>query len=86
MAGVAVFGIGIWTILWKLQYASLLTTITYVAGTYALTVAGAVAIIGGILGCCGVFYEQRAVILCVSNRCGVNVSCSEACWLTNPFK
>lgn len=64
LSGIAVFGVGVWTILFKLQYSSLLTTITYAVGTYALTFAGALAIIGGIIGCCGVFYEQRAIILC----------------------
>lgn len=63
VSGVAVLGVAIWTIFWKHQYVSLLATSTYLVGTYALAVAGTLAIIGSILACCGIFYEHRALIL-----------------------
>lgn len=66
MSGIAVVTISIWTIIWKHQYVSLLTTSTYIIGTYALFVAGVLAIFGGFIGCCGIWREQRAMILSVS--------------------
>lgn len=66
MSGIGVAGVAIWTIFCKHQYISLLVTSSYAIGTYALLVAGLMAVFGGFLGCCGVWREQRAMILCVS--------------------
>lgn len=66
MSGIAVSGVAMWTIFLKLHYASLLASIAYQVGTYGLAVAGTLAIIGGFLGCFGIFYEQKAIILFVS--------------------
>ncbi|XP_055854003.1 CD151 antigen-like [Episyrphus balteatus] len=63
MSGVVVYGVAMWTIFWKLHYAPLLVSIAYQVGTYGLAVAGALAIIGGFLGCFGIFYEQKVIIL-----------------------
>lgn len=66
MSGIGVTTIGIWTIFWKHQYISLLETSNYAIGTYALLAAGTLTIFGGVLGCCGIWREQRALLLCVS--------------------
>lgn len=66
MSGIGVAGVAIWTIFWKHQYISLLVSSNYAFGTYALFAAGVLAILGGFVGCCGVWREQRSMILCVS--------------------
>lgn len=69
MSGVAVVVVAVWTILNKHQYISLLSTSNYLFCTYGLLLAGGLAVFGGFLGCCGVWRENRAIILFVSNFC-----------------
>ena len=66
LSGLVVGGIGVWTVLAKHSYISLMTTATYPMLAYALIVAGGLAIIGSWLGCGGVTSENRCVILIVS--------------------
>lgn len=66
MSGIGVAAVAVWTIACKHQYVSLLVTVNYEAGTFALLAAGLLAILGGFVGCCGVWREHRAMILCVS--------------------
>uniref|UniRef100_U5ET06 Tetraspanin n=1 Tax=Corethrella appendiculata TaxID=1370023 RepID=U5ET06_9DIPT len=63
MSGLIIVGVTLWTIFWKHQYISLLSTLNYVIGTYTLLVAGILAIFAGVLGCCGIWREHRAMIL-----------------------
>ncbi|XP_040164117.1 CD151 antigen-like isoform X1 [Anopheles arabiensis] len=63
ISGSIIIGVTLWTIIWKHQYISLLSTTNYVTGTYALLTAGLFAVFGGILGCCGVWREHRGVLL-----------------------
>ncbi|XP_052888305.1 CD151 antigen-like [Anopheles moucheti] len=63
ISGLVIIGVTLWTIFWKHQYISLLSTTNYVIGTYALLAAGLLAVFGGILGCCGVWHEQRGVLV-----------------------
>ncbi|XP_050070523.1 CD151 antigen-like [Anopheles maculipalpis] len=63
ISGLVIIGVTLWTILWKHQYISLLSTTNYVIGTYALLAAGLLAVVGGVLGCCGVWHEQRGVLV-----------------------
>lgn len=66
MSGLVIIGVTVWTVLWKHHYVSLLSTTNYAIGTYSLLAAGLLAVLGGILGCCGVWREQRALLLGVS--------------------
>lgn len=66
MSGLVIVGITLWTVFWKHHYISLLSTTNYAIGTYSLLAAGLLAVLGGILGCCGVWREQRAMLLGVS--------------------
>ena len=66
LSGLVVGGIGIWTVLAKHSYVSLMATSTYPILAYALVAAGALAVIGSWLGCGGVTSENRCVILIVS--------------------
>lgn len=59
-------GFAVWTIFWKHKYITLLASHNYAFAAYGLFLAGALAIIGGIFGWCGVWRENRAILLCVS--------------------
>jgi hypothetical protein len=61
-----VCGVAIWTIFFKHIYISLLASPNYAFAAYGLLVAGCLAMVGGILGCCGIWREHRAMILAVS--------------------
>ncbi|PBC34268.1 Tetraspanin-11 [Apis cerana cerana] len=63
LSGLVVGGIGIWTVISKHNYVSLMTTSTYPTLAYALIVAGALAVVGSWLGCGGVTSENRCVLL-----------------------
>ncbi|XP_043522649.1 CD151 antigen-like [Frieseomelitta varia] len=63
LSGLVVGGIGIWTVISKHSYVSLMTTSTYPALAYALIVAGVLAVVGSWLGCGGVTSENRCVLL-----------------------
>lgn len=63
MAGCAVLGIGIWTVVEKHSYVSVLTTVTYVSVAYLLVVAGAVVLLVSVVGCVGVWKEDRWALL-----------------------
>lgn len=69
LAGIGVLGVGLWTLLDKHEYVSVLTSQTYPVVTYVLISAGALVIIVTILGCCALSKENRAVLICVSNEC-----------------
>ncbi|GLV37098.1 Tetraspanin 74F [Carabus blaptoides fortunei] len=64
LAGLAVLGVGIWTILDRHQYVSLLTSATYSAVAYILVCAGALVVIVTIIGCCALSKENRPLIIC----------------------
>lgn len=63
LAGSVVLGIGLWTVIAKHHYISLLTTSTYAATAYILIVAGVVVLLVTILGCVGIWREDRCLIL-----------------------
>lgn len=62
LAGGAVMAVGIWTLIEKSDYISLLQSNTYMATAYILVIAGVVVMITGILGCCATFREQRNLL------------------------
>lgn len=66
LSGLVVGGIGIWTVIAKHSYISLMATSTYPILAYALIAAGSLAVIGSWLGCGGVSSENRCVLLVVS--------------------
>ncbi|KAK0082259.1 hypothetical protein PV326_007269 [Microctonus aethiopoides] len=63
LSGLVVGGIGIWTVIAKHSYISLMATSTYPILAYALIAAGSLAVIGSWLGCGGVSSENRCVLL-----------------------
>lgn len=69
LAGGVVLAVGIWTLIEKSDYISLLSSKTYVASTYILVLAGAVVMVTGVLGCCATFKEHRKLLRVVRD-CG----------------
>lgn len=63
LAGGAVMAVGIWTLVDKSDYISLLSSSTYMIAAFILIGAGAVVMFTGILGCCATIREQRALLL-----------------------
>ncbi|XP_072277792.1 CD151 antigen [Pyxicephalus adspersus] len=62
LAGLAVMAVGIWTLVQKSDYISLLPSNTYAATAYILVVAGAIVMVTGILGCCATFKERKSLL------------------------
>jgi len=63
LAGLTILGVGLWTLIFKSDYAVLLATSTYSATTYALIIAGVLVLGIGIVGCCGLLKEHRCCLL-----------------------
>ncbi|XP_044730906.1 CD151 antigen-like [Chrysoperla carnea] len=63
ITGAIVLGIGIWTILEKHQYISLLSSGTYAAAAYIFVAAGSLVLIVALLGCCSVLKENRPLLI-----------------------
>ncbi|TRZ00353.1 hypothetical protein DNTS_030398, partial [Danionella cerebrum] len=62
LAGGAVMAVGIWTVLEKSDYISLLSSKIYVTSAYILILAGVIVMVTGVLGCCATFKEQRRLL------------------------
>ncbi|XP_068117486.1 CD151 antigen [Hyperolius riggenbachi] len=62
LAGLAVMAVGIWTLVQKSDFISLLPSSTYAATAYILVVAGGIVMVTGILGCCATFKERKSLL------------------------
>uniref|UniRef100_T1JK25 Tetraspanin n=1 Tax=Strigamia maritima TaxID=126957 RepID=T1JK25_STRMM len=62
LAGCAVFGVGLWSVLEK-RYIELLTNDTYAVIAYLLIAAGVITILVSIIGCFGAVRENRCILL-----------------------
>ncbi|XP_076861232.1 tetraspanin-11 isoform X2 [Brachyhypopomus gauderio] len=62
MGGGVVMGVGIWTLMDKGEYLSLLASSTFAVSAYILILAGALVMVTGFLGCCAVIREQRVLL------------------------
>ncbi|CAM9468205.1 CD151 antigen-like [Lampetra fluviatilis] len=62
LAGCGVMAVGIWTLVEKADYISLLASSTFAATAYILVIAGAVVMVTGALGCCAVVKERKAFL------------------------
>ncbi|XP_068433569.1 CD151 antigen-like [Clinocottus analis] len=63
LAGVSVMAVGVWTLVEKSDYISLLSSKTYAASAYILVLAGVIVMVTGVLGCCATFKEQKRLLL-----------------------
>ncbi|XP_062860531.1 CD151 antigen-like [Trichomycterus rosablanca] len=62
LAGGAVLAVGVWTIVKKSDYISLLSSQIYAVSAYILCLAGVTVMITGVLGCCATFKEKRRLL------------------------
>ncbi|CAL8244443.1 unnamed protein product [Lota lota] len=62
LAGGVVMAVGVWSLVEKSEYISLLPSKTYAASAYILVLAGAIVMVTGVLGCCATFKEQRRLL------------------------
>ncbi|XP_026856762.1 CD151 antigen isoform X3 [Electrophorus electricus] len=63
LSGGAVIAVGLWTLVDKSEYISLLSSSTYSFAAYILIAAGAVVVLTGVLGCCAAIKESRALLI-----------------------
>uniref|UniRef100_A0A1B6E5Y5 Tetraspanin n=1 Tax=Clastoptera arizonana TaxID=38151 RepID=A0A1B6E5Y5_9HEMI len=63
LTGGGVLAVGIWSVLYKHEYVSLLTTVTYPLTSYVLILAGGLVLFVSVVGCCGVWRENRCTLL-----------------------
>ena len=66
LSGGGVLAVGLWTVLYKHDYVPLLTTVTYALTAYVLILAGGLVLVVAVIGCCGVWRENRCLLLVVS--------------------
>ncbi|KAJ0056975.1 hypothetical protein NL108_000790 [Boleophthalmus pectinirostris] len=62
MGGAAVLGVGVWTLIEKSDYLSLLASSTFAVSAYILILAGSLVVLTGFLGCCAVIREQKSCL------------------------
>ncbi|XP_003969674.1 CD151 antigen-like [Takifugu rubripes] len=62
LAGGVVMAVGVWTLIEKTDYISLLPSMTYAASAYILVLAGVIVMVTGVLGCCATFKEHRKLL------------------------
>lgn len=65
MGGAAVLAVGVWTLVEKSDYLSLLASGTFAASACILVAAGSLVAVTGYLGCCAVIREQRSCLSAV---------------------
>lgn len=65
VTGATVLGVGLWTLIWRSDYVVLLPSAWYSYVAYMLVGAGALVLVVGVLGCCGVLRESRCSLLLV---------------------
>lgn len=63
LAGGAVLAVGVWTLVEKGDYISLLSSGFYSASAYILIAAGGVVIVTGIIGCCATLREKKSLLI-----------------------
>ncbi|XP_062246103.1 CD151 antigen isoform X2 [Platichthys flesus] len=62
LAGGAVLAVGVWTLVEKSDYISLLNSGFYSASAYILIAAGVIVIVTGIIGCCATLKEMKSLL------------------------
>nr|XP_020475025.1 CD151 antigen-like [Monopterus albus] len=63
LAGGAVLVVGVWTLVEKSNYISLLNSSFYSASAYILIAAGVIVIVTGIIGCCATLKELKSLLI-----------------------
>ncbi|XP_041636653.1 tetraspanin-11 isoform X4 [Cheilinus undulatus] len=68
LGGAAVLGVGVWTLVEKSDYLSLLASSTFAVSAYILILAGSLVVVTGFLGCCAVIREQKSCLSALSEE------------------
>ncbi|KAF7654232.1 hypothetical protein LDENG_00072220 [Lucifuga dentata] len=63
LAGGAVLAVGVWTLVEKSDYISLLNSSFYSSSAYILIAAGIIVIATGIIGCCATLKEMKSLLI-----------------------
>ncbi|XP_054632957.1 CD151 antigen isoform X5 [Dunckerocampus dactyliophorus] len=63
LAGGAVLAVGVWTLVEKSDYISLLNSSFYSTSAYILIAAGVIVIVTGIIGCCATMREMKSLLI-----------------------
>ncbi|XP_062318421.1 CD151 antigen isoform X1 [Osmerus eperlanus] len=63
LAGGAVMAVGVWTMVEKSDYISLLSSSYYSISAYILIAAGGIVIMTGIIGCCATLKEMKSLLI-----------------------
>uniref|UniRef100_A0A3B5A3C2 Tetraspanin n=1 Tax=Stegastes partitus TaxID=144197 RepID=A0A3B5A3C2_9TELE len=66
LAGGVVLVVGVWTLVEKSDYISLLNSSFYSVSAYILIAAGVIVIMTGIIGCCGTLKEMKSLLIVVN--------------------
>ncbi|KAB0799823.1 hypothetical protein PPYR_07703 [Photinus pyralis] len=62
--GLAIVGVGVWTIADRYKYVELLSTVTYPVITYFLLGAGGLVLLVTLMGCCAIWFNNRPYLIC----------------------
>ncbi|XP_070686976.1 CD151 antigen isoform X2 [Pempheris klunzingeri] len=63
LAGGAVLAVGVWTLVEKSDYISLLNSSFYATSAFILIAAGVIVIVTGIIGCCATLKEMKSLLI-----------------------
>ncbi|XP_078113225.1 CD151 antigen isoform X2 [Sander vitreus] len=73
LAGGAVMAVGVWTLMEKSDYISLLNSSFYSASAYILIAAGLIVIVTGIIGCCATLKEMKSILIVLDEELRQNL-------------
>ncbi|KAJ3596217.1 hypothetical protein NHX12_002626 [Muraenolepis orangiensis] len=63
LAGGAVLAVGVWTVVGKSDYISLLNSTFYSTSAYILIATGTIVVVTGLIGCCATLNENRSLLV-----------------------
>ncbi|CAI5664055.1 CD151 antigen isoform X3 [Oreochromis niloticus] len=73
LAGGAVLAVGVWTLVEKGDYISLLSSGFYATSAYILIAAGVIVIVTGIIGCCATLNEMKSLLIVLDEELKQNL-------------
>lgn len=77
--------VGVWTLVEKSEYISLLNSSFYSASAYILIAAGVIVIMTGIIGCCATLKEMKSLLIVVKQIRHTNTALQQRFYLPPLF-
>uniref|UniRef100_A0A3Q1G7M6 Tetraspanin n=1 Tax=Acanthochromis polyacanthus TaxID=80966 RepID=A0A3Q1G7M6_9TELE len=74
LAGGVVLAVGVWTLVEKSDYISLLNSSFYSVSAYILIAAGVIVIMTGIIGCCATLKEMKSLLIVLDEELRQNLT------------